>query len=89
MWMDFIFSLIWMLGVTFSMDEMTMRFKGQHEEKISMTYKEEADVLQTYDIFQKGYTYLIFIYNDPVSGTYFTKRLSPLDARVMKLFDDE
>ena len=39
MCMDFIFPLIWMLGIKFSMDEITMIFKGHHVEKIRMTYK--------------------------------------------------
>ena len=45
MWVDFIFPLIWMLGVALSIDEMTMRFKGHHTEKMRMIYNEEGDVL--------------------------------------------
>ena len=41
-WMDFIFTLILMLGVTFSMDKMTMHFKGHNADKIRMTYKTEG-----------------------------------------------
>ena len=37
MWMDFIFPLTWMLGVTFFMDEMTMHCKGHHADKIRTT----------------------------------------------------
>ena len=40
--MEFIFTLIWMLGVTFYMDEMTMISKGHHEDKTSMTHKLEG-----------------------------------------------
>ena len=87
MWMNFVFPLIWMLGVTFSMDEMTMRFKGHHTDRIRMTYKSEDDGLQAYDLFNKGYTYQIFMCNATVSKTYLAKRLSPLDAREMALFD--
>ena len=43
------------------MDEMTMHFKFHHAEKIRMTHKSEGGVLQTDDIFQKGYTYQIFM----------------------------
>ena len=53
MWMEFIFPLIWMLGVTFSMDEMTMCFKGHHTEIIRMMDKAKGGELQIYDIFQK------------------------------------
>ena len=37
---DFIFPLIWMLGVTFYMDETNMHFEGHHRNKLRMTYKE-------------------------------------------------
>ena len=33
MWMEFIFTIVWMLGVSFSRDEITMRFKGHHTDK--------------------------------------------------------
>ena len=33
MLMEFIFPLIWMLVVDFSIDETTMRFKGHHAKK--------------------------------------------------------
>ena len=72
MWMEFIFPLICMLGVTFSLDVITMSFKGRHEYKISMTYKSEGDLLQTDNIFHKGYTYQIFICNGPVSKKTFS-----------------
>ena len=56
MWMDFIFPLIWIIGVTFYMYEMTINFKVHHEEKIRMTYRAEGGGLQKYAIFQRGYT---------------------------------
>ena len=61
MYMDFTFILIWMLGFTFYMNEMTVNFKGHHAEKIRMTYKSEGYGLHTDAIFQKGYTYQIFM----------------------------
>ena len=63
-----------------------MCFKACHALKISMTYKAEGDGLQTHAIFQKGYTYQIFVCNDLVSKSYLSNRLSPLDTRVMDLF---
>ena len=63
--MEFIFPLIWMLGVAFSIDEMTRHFKGHHTDKRRITYKEKGDGLQTYAICQKGYTYQIIMCNDP------------------------
>ena len=38
-WINFINPLIWLLGIAFSIDEMTMRFKGKHQDKIIITYK--------------------------------------------------
>ena len=78
-----------MLGITFYMDEITMHFKGRHADKIRITYKVWGDGLHIYHIFQKGYTYQIFICNDHVSKTYLAKRLFPVDARVMDIFDTE
>ena len=54
-----------------------------------MTYKSEGDLLQTDNIFHKGYTYQIFICNGPVSKKHLAKRLLQLDARVMEIFDTE
>ena len=53
-----------------------------------MTYKSDGYGLKIYDIFQKGYTYQIFMCNNPVSKKYLSKRLSPLGARGMELLDN-
>ena len=37
MWMNFIFPTIWLLGLCFSIDEMTMRFQGHHKDKQCIT----------------------------------------------------
>ena len=74
-----------MLGATFSMDEMTMNLKTHHEDKIRMVYKAEGDWLQTDDIFQKVYTYKIFMWNDPVS-ICLAKSMLPIDAIVTIMF---
>ena len=50
-------------------------------------YKEKCDGLQKYDLFQKGYTYKIFMCNDPLSKTYLAKRMLSLHAIVMAFFD--
>ena len=70
-----------------SMKKTTMRFKGHHAEKLRMTCKYEGYGLQTDAIFQKGYTYKIFMWNYPMSKTYLSKRLLPIDSRAMALFD--
>ena len=41
-WMNKIFPLIWLLGIALAIDEMTMRFKGQHQDKKRITYKKEV-----------------------------------------------
>ena len=53
MFMEFIFILIWIIGVTFYIDEITMGFKGRHTYKIGMTYKAEGYGLQTDALFLK------------------------------------
>ena len=53
MWVDFIFLFIFILGVTFSIDEIAMRFKGPRVEKIRMMCKAESGGLQTDSLFQK------------------------------------
>ena len=72
-----------MLGVTFSMDETSIHFKFNHADRIRTMFKSECDELQTYAIFHKGYTYQIFICNNPLSKKFLVKRLPPLDARAM------
>ena len=52
--MEFLFPMIWMLGVTFSVYEMTMHSKGHYTDKIRKTYKSEGDGLYTAAIFRKN-----------------------------------
>ena len=54
MLMEFIFPLNWMLSAAFSIDEMTMCFKGSTCGQKRTMYKSKSDVLQKYDLFQKG-----------------------------------
>ena len=42
MWIDLVLALIWILVVTFSMDEITMNFKSHHADKVIFTYKAEG-----------------------------------------------
>ena len=44
-----------------------MHSKGHYKDKIRKTYKIERDGLHTAIIFQKEYTYQVFICNDTVS----------------------
>ena len=86
-WLNIICPLIWMLGVAFSIDEMTMRFKGRHEDKKRITYKAEGDGFQCDALCQEGYTYQVYMRNDPAPQKYMKQGLSPLHSRVMSLFD--
>ena len=59
-------------------NETTMHFKGHHADKIRMAYKAQGDGLQIDTLLQKGYTYQIFMYNDPVSNCFNLKVYSHL-----------
>jgi hypothetical protein len=87
MWMNFLFPLIWLLGVAFSIDEMTMGFQGRHADKKRITYKRAGDGFQADALCDDGFTYQIFMRNDPAPKEYTSKGLSPLHSRVMALFD--
>ena len=67
---------------------MTMCFKGHHADKKRMIYKSKFDGLQTYALFQKGYTCRIFINNDHSPNIYLDKRMLPLHDRVMAFFNN-
>ena len=86
-WMNFIFPTIWLLGLCFSIDEMTMRFKGQHKDKQRITYKAEGDGFQADALCDEGFTYQVYMRNDPAPKKYLKQGMSPLHSRVMALFD--
>ena len=76
-----------MLVVAFYMDERNMSFKGLHADQKMMAYKEKGGGLQTDAIFQKEYTYQIFMCNYPLPKIYLAKRVLPPHARVMAFFN--
>ena len=86
-WMNIIGPKIVKLGCCISIDEMTMRFKGRHKDKRRITYKAEGDGFQADALCQEGYTYQVFMRNDPAPKKYLKQGLSPLHSRVMSLFD--
>ena len=76
-----------MLDVTFSMDEINMCFKGRHAEKLGLRTKQKM-VDYIHMIFLRKDTYIKYIYVQcPCVKTYLSKRCSPLDAKLMALFD--
>ena len=79
--------MIWLLGVCFSIDEMTIGFQGHHSDKLRITYKAEGDGFQSDALCQEGFCYQIFMRNDPAPKKYMKMGLSPLHSRVMYLFD--
>ena len=72
----FLFPFVWMSGVTFLIDETTIHVKGR-----------QADKKTGCAIFQKRYTYQIFMCNDPLQKKCFAKRMLPLHLKVMFFFD--
>ena len=85
--LNYICPLIWLLGIAFSIDEMTMRFQGKRVDKIRITYKNEGDGFQADALCQDGFTYQICMINDPDPLKYIKEVLSPLHSKVMALFD--
>lgn len=86
-WINYIMPQAWQLGKSFSVDEMTMGFKGNHRDKKRITYKAEGDGFQCDALCQNGYTFQIWMRNDLAPKKYITQGLSPLHSRVMGLFD--
>ena len=85
--MNFIIPTVWLLACAFSVDEMTMGFKGQHKDKKRITYKAEGCGFHSDALCQEGYTYQIWMSNDRAPSNYLNQGLSPLHSRVMGLFD--
>ena len=48
-----------------SVDEMTMRFKGKHRDKLRITYKKEGDGFQADALCDDGYILQVHMRNDP------------------------
>ena len=64
-----------------------MRFKGRHRDKRRITYKAENDGFQADALCDDGYTYQVYLRNDPAPKKYLKQGLSPLHSRTMALFD--
>ena len=77
-WLNYICPLIWFLGIAFSIEEMKIIFQGKHVNKRRITYKNERDGFQSDALFQDGFTYQIFMRNNPAPLKYIKEGLSPL-----------
>lgn len=87
-WMNAIFPEVWLVGVSFSVDEMTMGFQGKHADAKRITYKRAGDGFQCDALCSDGFTYQFYMRNDPAPKKWMQEQgLSPLHARVMSLFD--
>ena len=86
-WINKIGPEAWDCGEYVSVDEMTMGFQGKHEHKLRITYKQEGDGFQCDALADSGYTYQVYMRNDPPPPKYLKQNLSPLHSRVMFLFD--
>ena len=86
-WVNYLFPLIWLLGVFFAIDEMTIGFQGMHVDKKRITYKTEGDGFQVDALCEYGFFFQFYFRNDPANVEYTKTGLSPLQYRVMKLFD--
>ena len=72
--------LIWYLGRVFSIDKMTMGFKGNHQDIGRLTYKAGGEGFQENALCQDGFTYAIHMINDPAPKQYLRQSLSPLSS---------
>jgi len=85
--MNYFFPTVWLLGVAFAVDKMTMGFKGQYRDKRQITYKKEGDGFQCDALCQDGHTCKVYMRNDPTPKKYLRLELSPLYSQTMALFD--
>ena len=53
--MNFILTLIWILGIAFGIDEMTIIFQGMHADKRRITYNNEGYGFQCDALCQDGF----------------------------------
>ena len=76
-----------MPGPELSTYEKNMGFKGQHADKLHITYKKEGDGFQYDCISDNGYNFIFYFRNLPAPKNWLEKRYSPLHGRCMALFD--
>ena len=86
-YLTFPFPLIWIVGIGFAIDEMTIGFQGMHADKRHTTYKNEGYGFQCDALCQDGFFYKFYFRNEPSSEEYIMSGLSPLHPRVVSLFD--
>ena len=85
--MNYLFPVIWLLGVCFTIDEMKIVFQGMHADKKTIKYRDEGDGFQADALCEDGFCFQFYFRNDPENAEYTKIGLSPLHSRVMTLFD--
>ena len=68
--MNYFFPVVWLLAKAFSIDEMTMGFQGKHVDKRRITYKNEGDGFQGDALCGDGFTYQVYMRNNPAPRNY-------------------
>ena len=86
MWMNCTFPLVWLLRLVFSVDAMTMGFKGTHKDNLHITYRNEGNSFQVGEHVQEGYTYQLYIRNDQEHPKYLKQGLSLFHLQVNNMF---
>eukprot|EP00957_Ditylum_brightwellii_P011982 903875-Ditylum_brightwellii.AAC.1 len=64
-----------------------MHFKGKHRDKRQITYKAEKVGFQADALCEQGFTYQVYMQNDPAPMKYLKQGFSPLYSCVLCLFD--
>ena len=64
-WINFIGPLAWLLGMNISVDEMTMRMKGVHRDRLTVKFKTEGNGFMTDALCQEGYCFQQYMRNEP------------------------
>ena len=77
----------WDMGEVLSCDEQDIGFTGRHQDKQRVNYKDEGDGFLTDSLCQDGYTYSFYFRNMPAPKKYVDQGYSPMNDRVLFLFD--
>jgi len=85
--MSYIFTLVWMVGLFFAVDEIIIGFQGIHKDKRCITYTTEGGGFQYNALCDKGFCYQFYFCNDPAPKQYTETDFLPLHSKVMSLFD--
>lgn len=83
--MNNICPMVWLLSEWLSIDEQTIGSKGNHGEKLRISYTQEGNSVQCDAVCDDIYTYSLFYRNKIPPEKY--KHMSAIYARVLALFE--